>query len=65
VKRLGAERRRDLGLADQLQVDRQGADLQRRRQVLSFSFVFETAGDLSPFAAVDPVRVFLEVDDRP
>ena len=34
VERLRAERRRDLGLADQLQVDRQGADLQRRRQFL-------------------------------
>ena len=28
VERLAAERRRDLGLADQLEVDRQGADLQ-------------------------------------
>ena len=37
VERLAAERRRDLGLADQLQVDRQGADLQDRRQVLGLA----------------------------
>ena len=35
-ERLLPERRRDLGLADQLQVDRQGADLQEGRQVLGF-----------------------------
>ena len=37
VEGLRAERRRDLGLADQLQVDRQGADLQRRRQFLGLA----------------------------
>ena len=64
-ERLAAERRRDLGLADQLQVDRQGADLQDRRQVLRLGDAVEAAGDLGAGAAVDPVRVFGEVDDRP
>src|SRR5262249_25603451 len=51
----------------QLEVDRQGADLQRRRQFLRlFETVFagEAARDLGPVATVDPVRVFAEVDDR-
>ena len=38
-ERLRAEGRRDLGLADQLEVDRQGADLQRRRQFLGLADV--------------------------
>ena len=68
VERLRAEGRRDLGLGDQVQVDRQRADLQRGRQFLCrFEPVFagESAGDLGPLAAVDAVRVFGEVDDRP
>ena len=51
-----------------MEVDRQRADLQRRRQFLRrFEAVFagEAAGDLGALAAVDPVRVFVEVDDRP
>ena len=39
VERLRAEGRRDLGLADQFEVDRQGADLQDRRQVLGLADV--------------------------
>jgi len=68
VEGLRAERRRDLRLGDQVQVDRQRADLQRGRQFLRrFKAVFagEAAGDLGALAAVDPVRVFLVVDDRP
>ncbi len=51
-----------------MQVDRQRADLQRRRQFLrrlQSVFAVEPTGDLGALAAVDPVRVFLEVDDRP
>ena len=48
-----------------MQVDRQGADLQRFRQVLGFEIPGEPARDLGAGAAVDPVGVFLEVDDRP
>ena len=65
VQRLAAERRRDLGLADQLEVDRQGTDLQEGGQVLGFLDAVEATGDLRPGAAVDPVGVLGEVDDRP
>ena len=50
VERLLAERRRDLRLADQLQVDRQGADLQEGRQVLGL------AGCVKPPEIWAPVR---------
>jgi hypothetical protein len=63
MQRLLAKRRRDLALADQLQVDRQGADLQQLGDVLRLAQ--REAADLGAVAPVDPVRVLLEVDDRP
>ena len=64
VERLLAERRRDRRLADQRELDRQRADPQELGQVLGLGDR-EVARDLGPGAAVDPVGVLLEVDDRP
>ena len=64
VERLLAERRRHRRLADQSELDRQRADPQHLGQVLCLLEAVE-AGDLGAVAAVDPVRVLGEVDDRP
>ena len=61
VERLLAERRRHLGLGDQLQVDRQRADAQALRQVLRLLDRAD-AVDLRAGAAVDALRVLAEVD---
>ena len=63
VERLLAERRRHLGLGDQLEVDRQRAEPQLGREVLR-GLDREAAGDVGAAAALDPVRVGLEVDLR-
>src|SRR6478736_7034450 len=65
MQRFGAQRRRDLRLADQVEVDRQGTALQEAGQVLCVSDAVEAARDLSAGAAVDPVRVLRVIDDRP
>ena len=62
VQRLLTERRRDLRLRDQLQVDRQRADAQALGEVLRVLQVAD-AVDLRARAAVDALRV-LEVVDR-
>ena len=63
VKRLLSERRRDLRLRDQLELDRQRADAQVLRQVLRLLDRAD-AVDLRARAAVDPLRVLDEVDRR-
>ena len=65
VQRLAAQGRRDLRLADQLQVDRQSAALQEAGEVLGFRVLVKPPEIWAPGAAVDPVRVLGEVDDRP
>ena len=64
VERLLAERRGDGALADQVELDRQRADLQELGEVLRLLDVAD-AGDLGAGAAVDAVGVLLVVDDRP
>ena len=64
VERLLAERRGDRALADQLELDRQRADPQRLGEVLRLAERVQPR-DLGAGAAVDPVRVLGEVDDRP
>ncbi len=63
MQRLLAERRRDLRLADRLQVDRQGTGLQHVGEVLCL-LEAEAARDLGSGAPVDPVRVLAVVDER-
>ena len=63
VQRLGAEAGGDLRARDQLELDRQGADLEDLRQVLRRGDR-EAAGDLRAGRAVDAVRVLLVVDER-
>ena len=61
VERLLAQGRRDRRLADQRELDRQGADPQHLGQVLGLG-QGEVARDLGSGAAVDAVGVLLEVD---
>src|SRR3712207_2131838 len=63
VERLLTERRGDLRLRDQLELDRQRAGLQEVRQLLG-GLDREAALDLRPVGAVDAVRVLDEVDER-
>ena len=63
VERLLAERGRDLRARDQLELQRQGADLEHLRQVLR-ARDREAAGDLRAGRAVDAVRVLAVVDER-
>ena len=60
VERLLAERRGHLGLRDQLEVDRQGADAQVLRQVVGLLDRADVV-DLGARAAVDSARVVAEV----
>ena len=61
VERLLAQRGRDLRLRDQLELDRQRADLEQLGQVLG-GLDREAALDVGAVRAVDPVGVLLEVD---
>jgi hypothetical protein len=63
VERLLAERRGDLRLADQLELDRQGAGLEQVRELLG-GVEREAALDLRAGRRVDAVRVLDEVDER-
>ena len=63
VERLLAERGRDLGARDQVELQRQGAGLEHLREVLG-GRDREAAGDLRAGRAVDAVGVLAVVDER-
>ena len=63
MERLLAERRGHLGLRDQLELDRQGADAQALGEVVGRVEVADVL-DLRAGAAVDALRVLDEVDRR-
>src|SRR5204863_3162017 len=64
VQGLAAQRGRYVRLRDQLQLDRQRADLEQVGQVLG-ALDGEAPGDLGPGPPVDAVRVLVEVDVGP